>query len=85
MRLGVLAPNAHLVRVLAGILLYGGSSAAIGIAFAKDRVDDAAEDLEVARLDVLFVIRGRVVWIIGDVVTLALQFLDRGPELRDRG
>ena len=84
-RFGVLAPGAHLVRVLAGILLDGAGGAAVGVAFAQDRVDDAAEHSVVAGLDVLLGVVLRAVGIIRNGVALALQFLDRGPQLRDRG
>jgi hypothetical protein len=73
------------VRIVAGVLLDGAGGAAVGIAFAQDRVDDAAEHLGIARLDVLLGVRRRIVRIVRNVVALALQLLDRGPELRDRG
>ena len=85
MRFGVLAPGAHLVRVVAGVLLDGAGGAAVGIALAQHRVDDAAEHLVVARLDVLLGVRLGGVRIVRNAVALALQFLDRGLELRDRG
>src|SRR5580692_8224412 len=59
--------------------------AAVGIALAQYRVDDAAEHLGIARLDVLLGFRRRIVRIVRNAVALALQFLDRGLELRDRG
>jgi hypothetical protein len=71
--------------IVAGVLLDGAGGTAVGIAFAQDRVDDAAEHLGVTRLDLLFGVRRRVVRIVRNVVALALQFLDRGLELRDRG
>ena len=85
MRFGVRAPGAHLVRIVAGVLLDGAGGAAVGIAFAQDRIDDAAKHLAVAGLDVLLGVVRRVVRIVRNVVALALQFLDRGLELRDRG
>ena len=78
-------PGAHLVRIVAGVLLDGAGGAAVGIALAQHRVDDAAEHLAVAGLDVLLGFRRGVVRIVRNVVALALQFLDRGLELRDRG
>ncbi len=44
---------AHRVRVLLGVVLDGFRRAAVGVAFAQDRVDGAAHDLGVAGLDVL--------------------------------
>src|SRR5262245_49561909 len=85
MRFGVRAPGAHLVRIVAGVLLDGAGRAAVGIALAQYRVDDAAEHLGIARLDLLLGFRRRIVRIVRDVVALALQLLDRGLELRDRG
>ena len=85
MRFGVRLPGAHLVRIVAGVLLDGAGGAAVGIALAQHRVDGAAEHLGVARLDVLLGFRRGVVRIVRNVVALALQFLDRGLELRDRG
>ena len=85
MRFGVRAPGGHLVRVFAGVLLDGAGGAAVGIALAQYRIDDAAEHLAIARLDVLLGVRRGVVRIVRNVVALALQFLDRGLELRDRG
>ena len=78
-------PHAHLVRIVASVLLHRGGRAAVGIAFAQHRVDDAAEHLAVAGLDLLLGFRRRIVWIIRNVVALALQLLDRGLQLRDRG
>ena len=85
MRFGVRTPGAHLVRIVAGVLLDGAGRAAVGIALAQDRIDDATEYLGVAGLDVLLGVRRRIVRIVRNVVALALQFLDRGLELRDRG
>ena len=85
MRFGVRAPGAHLVRIVAGVLLHGAGGAAVGIALAQHRVDGAAEHLAVARADVLLGVRRGVVRIVRHVIALVLQFLDRGLELRDRG
>ncbi|ETC87042.1 hypothetical protein XHC_3491 [Xanthomonas hortorum pv. carotae str. M081] len=85
MRPGVAAPLAHAVRMLACVILHRQRCAAIGVAFAQHRVDRAALDLVVARLDVFFgVVLGRV-RIRRQRITLALQFGDRGLELRHRG
>jgi hypothetical protein len=85
MRFGVRTPHAHLVRIVASVLLHCGGRAAVGIALAQHRIDDAAEHPAVAGFDVLLGVRRRIVRIIRYVVALALQFLDRSLELRDRG
>src|ERR1700733_5369523 len=84
MRFGIGSPDAHLVWIVAGVLLDGASRAAVGIALTQYWIDDAAEYLAVAGPDLLLGVRRRVVRIIGNVITLALEFLDRGLELRDR-
>ena len=85
MRLGVRAPGAHLVRIVAGVLLHGAGGAAVGIALPQHRVDGTTEHTAVARPDFLVRWRRIAVGIGRHVVTLALEFLDRGLELRDRG
>jgi hypothetical protein len=67
------------VRIVAGVLLDGAGGAAVRIAFAQHRIDDAAEHLAVARLDVLLGVIRRIVRIVRNGVALALQFLDRRP------
>ena len=84
-RLRVGAPGAHLVGMLARVLLDGGGGAPIRIAFAKDGVHGAAENLRVTRLDLLFGVRLRLLGIIRDGVALALEFLDGRLQLRDGG
>ena len=81
----ILAPDAHLVRMAARIGLYGAGGAAVGVALAQNRIDRAAQHLAVAGADFLVRRRRVAVGIVGDVVALALQLLDRGFELRDRG
>src|SRR3984885_15904810 len=73
------------MRIVAGVLLDGAGRAAVGISFAQYRIDDAAEHLGITRLDVLLGFGRGVVRIIRNVVAVALQFLERGLELRDRG
>ncbi|MDT4821674.1 hypothetical protein FQZ97_548590 [compost metagenome] len=80
-----LAPLGHAVRVLAGVFLHGAGRAAVGVAFAQHGVHGAAGALVVARADVLVLVRGRVLRVVGDLVALALQFLDGRLELRHRG
>ncbi len=84
-RLGLGAPGAHAVRVLACVVLHRGRRAAIGIALAQHRVDRAALDLVVARLGFLLFLILRLVHVVRQRITLLLQFLDRGLELRHRG
>ncbi|MCY1530949.1 hypothetical protein D9M68_661580 [compost metagenome] len=84
-RLGAGGPGAHLVRVLAGVVLDRQRGAAVGVAFTQDRVHGAALDLVVARLDVAFGVVGGGVRVVGQLVALLLQFLDGGLQLRHRG
>ncbi len=84
MRLGIGAPGAHLVRILACVLLDRSRSAAVGVAFAQHGIHGAAEHLAVTGLDFLLGIRLRIFRIVRDLVALRLQFLDRGLQLRDR-
>ena len=69
--LGVGAPGAHRVRVLAGVVLDRGGRAAVGVALAQHRVDRAALDLVVAGADVALLVGLRVVGVVGQVVALA--------------
>ena len=85
MGFGVSAPGAHLVRMRAGIFLDRGGGAAIRVALAQDRVDGAAENLGVARLDLFFGVVTGGFGIVRDVVSLGLQFLDGSLQLRQRG
>ena len=80
--LRVRGPGAHAVGMLLGEVLHRQGGAAIGIAFAQHWVHGAAEHLAIARLDGRFGIVLRIFGIVGNVVTLALQFLDGGLELR---
>ena len=84
MRARGLRPLAHAVRVLARILLDRLGGAAIRVAFAQHRIHRAAQAFAVALLDVLFFVGLRIPGIVGDRVTLVLQFLDGGRELRNR-
>ena len=85
MGFGVSAPGAHLVRMRAGIFLDRGRGAAIRVAFAQDRVDGAAENLGVARLDLFLGVIIGGFGIVRDAVSLGLQFLDGSLQLRERG
>ncbi|MNV49806.1 hypothetical protein D3C71_1417740 [compost metagenome] len=85
MRLAVLGPLAHAMRVLAGVVLDRQRRAAVRVAFAQHRVHRAALDLVVARLDVARDVVGRHVRVVRQCEALVLQFLDRGLQLRHRG
>ncbi|MNO52065.1 hypothetical protein D3C76_424740 [compost metagenome] len=84
-RLGVSGPGAHLVWVLAGVVLDRQRRAAVGVAFAQHRVHGGTLDAVVAGTGFFFFRGGRLVGVVRDVEALALQFLDRGLELRYRG
>ena len=56
--------------------LHGERRAAIGVAFAQNRVNGTAFDFVVAGLDVLFFIVFRIFGILRKLIALALQFLD---------
>ena len=83
--LGVGGPGAHLVRVLAGVVLDRQRRAAVGVAFAQDRVHGAALDAIVTGLGFLLGVVGRGVRVVRNVEALALQFLDRRFQLGNRG
>jgi len=85
MRLRISGPSAHLVRILAGVVLDRQRRAAVGIAFAQHRIHGRTLDLVVTGLDGLLVVIGRGIRVIRQLIALGLQFLDRGFELRDRG
>ena len=83
-RLGVRAPRAHRVRVLAGVLLDRERRAAVGVALAEHRVDGRPHDPVVAGPDVALVVGLRVVRVARDVVALCLQLGDGRLQLGDR-
>ena len=85
MGLGVRGPGAHLVRVLARVVLDRQRGAAVGVAFTQDRVHGAALDLVVTGLGVFLGVGGGVFRVVRQGVALGLQFLDRGLQLRYRG
>jgi len=84
-RLRIRRPGAHLVRVLAGVILHRQGRAAVGVAFAQNRVHGAALDLVVTRLHVAFGVVGGGVRVVGQLVALFLQFLDGRLQLGHRG
>ncbi|MNH10881.1 hypothetical protein D3C79_703720 [compost metagenome] len=84
-RLGVGGPGAHLVRVLACVVLDRQRGATVGVAFTQDRVHGAALDAVVASLGFFLGIGSGGFRVVRNVEALGLQFLDRGLELRYRG
>ena len=84
-RLGVGSPGAHLVRVLACVVLDRQRCATVGVAFAQYRVHGAALDLVVTCTGFFFRVGGYGFRVVRQGVALGLQFLDRGLQLRGRG
>ena len=82
--LGLGAPGAHGVRVLAGVALHRRRRATVRVAFAQHGVDGRSLDLVVGRPGRLLVVGGRVVGVVGQRVAGGLQLGDRDLELRDR-
>ena len=80
-RAGRLAPLAHGVRELACKCLDRGRGATVRVALTQNRVYRAAENTGVTSLGVFFFVSLRVVEVFGNVVALALQFLDGGTQL----
>ena len=83
--LGARRPGAHLVRMLAGVVLHRFGCAAVGVSFAQDRVDRAAFDPVVDVLDAFLRVICRCLRVIRDRKALFLQLDDGGFELRERG
>ena len=84
-RFAVFLPRAHAVREFFREVFHGFGRTAVGIAFTQHGVDGAAFDFVVACLDVFFCRCLRVNRVIGEVVTLCLQFFDGGIQLRHGG
>src|SRR5450830_149940 len=78
-------PGAHLVRVLACIVLDRQRCAAVRVAFAQYRVHGAALDLVVTCAGFFFRVGGYGFRVVRQSVALGLQFLDRRLQLRGRG
>ncbi len=73
------------MRVLARVVLDRQRGAAIGVAFAQNRVHGAALGLVVACAGFFFRVSGRVFRVVRNVVALILKLLDGRLQLRDRG
>ncbi len=73
------------MRVLLGVLLHSLWRAAIGVAFAENRIDGAAFDFVVASFNRFFFRSGWFVRVVGDCEAVALEFGDGCFELRNRG
>ena len=85
MRARRLRPLAHAVRVLARVLLDRVGRAAVRITLPQNGVHRAAETFGVAVADFLVLVGLRTLRIVRNLESLALQFLDRGDQLRHRG
>ena len=83
-RFGVGRPGGHLVGMFTRVILHRQRRAAIGVAFAQHRVDRAPLHLVVARASVFLGVGLRLVGEVRQRVALALQFFDRGLQLRRR-
>ena len=81
--LAVGGPFAHAVRVGLGVFLHRDGGPAVRVAFAQDRVHGGTLDRVVLGADGLFFFGFRLVGIIGQRVSLRLQFLHRRDQLRD--
>ena len=84
MRLRILGPYPHFVRIFLGILFHGGRCSTIRIALSQYRVYRAAFHLVEFRLDGLFFIGLGIFGVIGNRVPLGLQFGHRAFDLRNR-
>jgi len=71
------------MRILFGVGLHCSWSAAVRVAFSKDRVDCTAEDFCESLFQFNVGIGFGFVGIVRDLVALGLQFGDGGFELRD--
>ena len=83
-RLAVLAPCAHLVRICACVILDGVRRAAIGVTLADHRIHRAALDAVVAGLGIAFDVGRWFIHVSRDGVALLLQLHDRRLQLRHR-
>ena len=83
--LRVRGPRPHRVRVRARVVLHRERRPAVGVALAQHRVDRRALDGVVRRADRPLLVGRRRLGVVGQVVALLLQLLDRRLELRDRG
>ena len=73
----------HLVRVLLGELLHRNGRSAVGVALTKYGIDRRAENHGEPLLQSLFGLVLGLFGVVGDVVSLFLQLLDRGLQLRN--
>ena len=80
---GSRAPLTHGMGVFAGKGFYRGRRTTVGVAFPEYRVNGTAQNLGIAGLDFfLFVVLG-VFLVFGKLVTLFVQLIDSGPQLRN--
>ena len=80
----VLGPCAHRMGVRHGVFLDCIGCPTVRVALAQNRVHSRALDRVIGRTGFLFRIRAGGFGIVGQSVTLTLQFLDRGNQLRRR-
>ena len=83
--LGIGLPGAQLMGVLLGEVLDRKRGPPVGVAFAEDGVDGAAQGLGVAGLDLPFLVVLGILGIVGQRIALRLELLDGFLELGDRG
>ena len=83
-RSGIFAPGPHFVWIVLGILFHGDRRATIGIALSQHRVDRAALHLVEFRFDVLFFIGLGIFRVVGNGISLGLQFGHGAFDLRNR-
>ena len=69
------------MRVFAGKSLYGSRRTTVGVAFTQYRVYRAAQDFGVAGMDFFLFVRLRVFLVLGNLVTLVIEFLDGSAQL----
>ena len=83
-RLGVLAPCTHRVRMCPGVVLDRRGDAPIGVPFTQHRIDRAPQHPGVPGLDCLLAVALRIFRIVGHCVALSLQLRDGPLQLRNR-
>merc|ERR1719310_990073 len=82
-RLRVLLPGTHLMRVLLRIVLHWNSRTTVGVAFAKHRIHGTSEHLVVLLANSLLLCGLRILWKFWHVVALALQLGNALLQLRN--
>ena len=75
-------PLAHRVRMPACVVLDRGGRPAVGVPLAEHRIDRTALDFVVARPDLSLPVVAGLIGVVGNAVSLSLELLDGGLELR---